>query len=165
MLIEQFRWLAGVIAAHKNGKVIGRTRLQKTIYLLQRSGLPTDFHYSLHFYGPYSEGLNTGVRLVEQFDLVKVELLPGTENEYYTFEAKPDAALTEIEQFRTAIEKIQGAESVPLELAATYDAFRQMGYEHNEAMQALRHKKGSKCTPLNENSALDLLRQLGLPAA
>ena len=77
MLIEQFRWLAGVIAAHDDRRIVGRTRLQKTIYLLQRKGLPTDFDYSLHFYGPYSEGLNTGLRVVKQLDLVREEARAG----------------------------------------------------------------------------------------
>lgn len=52
---ERFRWLAGAIAAHKDRKVVGRTRLQKEIKLLQRLGFPTEYSYTLFFYGPYSE--------------------------------------------------------------------------------------------------------------
>jgi hypothetical protein len=40
MDVEQERLLAAVIAAHKDRQVTGRTRLQKTIKLLQR--LPRD---------------------------------------------------------------------------------------------------------------------------
>src|SRR5262245_58810268 len=99
MLIEQFRWLGGVIAAHEGRKVVGRTRLQKTIYLLQRKGLPTDFDYSLHFYGPYSEGLNTGLSLVKQLGLVTEEAKAGSENDYYVFQADREAELPEMERF------------------------------------------------------------------
>ena len=163
MLIEQFRWLAGVIAAHHDHKVVGRTRLQKTIYLLQRKGLRTDFDYSLHFYGPYSQGLNMGLNQVRQLGLVSEEVKMGSENEYYVFQATEDAILPQFEPFRPALEAIQSAEDVAVELAATYDAFREMGYLHPESLKKLRSKKGTKCTPQNEAMAFSLLRQLGLP--
>jgi uncharacterized protein YwgA len=99
MLIEQFRWLAGVVAAHEGRKVVGRTRLQKTIYLLQRVGLPTDFYYSLHFYGPYCDGLNMGLRLVKQLGLGEEERREGAENEYYVFQANEDAILPQMDPF------------------------------------------------------------------
>ena len=163
-LIEQFRWLAGVIEAHPDHKVVGRTRLQKTVYLLQRKGLPTDFSYSLHFYGPYSESLNTGLRVVKQLGLAKEELKGGTENDYYIYQAAPEAALPEMADYLPFVAKLQATEDVALELAATYDAFREMGYGHTEAMERLRQKKGGKCKPENEAKALDLLRQLGINA-
>jgi uncharacterized protein len=163
MLIEQFRWLAGVIAAHRGRKIVGRTRLQKTVYLLQRKGLPTDFSYSLHFYGPYSDGINTGLRLVRQLGLVKEEMRPGPESEYYVYQATQEAELPQLAAYASDLEQIQAAGDVPLELAATYDSFREMGYPHPEALERLRQKKGAKCTPDNETQALNLLRGLGLP--
>ena len=36
--MEQYAWLVSVIGAHKNHTVEGRTRLQKTIWFLQRKG-------------------------------------------------------------------------------------------------------------------------------
>jgi uncharacterized protein YwgA len=163
MLIEQFRWLAGVIAAHQNRKLVGRTRLQKTIYLLQRKGLPTDFDYMLHFYGPYSSGLNVELELVEQLGLVTEEVKTGNENDYYVFEARKNALLPQIERFRPDLVRIENASDVALELAATYDAFRQMGYDHHQAQERLRRKKREKCTPENVDQALELMRQLRLP--
>ena len=163
MLIEQFRWLAGVIAAHHDRKVVGRTRLQKTIYLLQRTGLPTDFDYSLHFYGPYSQGLNMGLNQVRQLGLVSEEVKTGSDNEYYIYQATEDATLPQIAPFRPALEAIRSTEDVPVELAATYDAFREMGYLHSESLKKLRLKKAAKCTPENEERAFALLRKIGLP--
>src|SRR5712691_5340878 len=103
MLVEQFRWLAGVIAAHKDRQVVGRTRLQKSIYLLQRKGFPTDFSYSLHFYGPYSEGLNSGLRLVKQLGLVQEDQRAGQENDYYVYQAVPEAALPAMSPFASDV--------------------------------------------------------------
>ena len=71
--MESFRWLAGVIAAHPDQQVVGRTRLQKEIKLLQRLGLPTDYSYSTHFYGPYSEELQAEIGLLESIGIVTEE--------------------------------------------------------------------------------------------
>src|SRR5207253_2439929 len=70
MEVEQERLLAAVIAAHENHQVVGRTRLQKTIKLLQRLGLPTDYGYMNFFYGPYSEAVQTDIRLLAHQGLV-----------------------------------------------------------------------------------------------
>jgi hypothetical protein len=49
-------------------------------------------------------------------------------------------------------------------LAATYDAFREAGSDHEEAIKRLRRKKGSKCDNGNQEKALELLVALGLEA-
>lgn len=67
---EKFLWLAAVIAAHPEHKVVGRTRLQKTVKLLQRLGAPMDYDYMIHFYGPYSEGVQADIGLLEAFGFV-----------------------------------------------------------------------------------------------
>jgi uncharacterized protein YwgA len=161
---ESFRYLAGVIAAHEGGKVVGRTRLQKTVYLLQHMGLPTDLPYSLHFYGPYSDGLLPVLRLAQRFRLVEEQWKTGQDNEYYVYQAAPDAAIPEMSDFLGPLAHIQRTQDVPLELAATYHAFRELGYDHPDAVERLRRKKGVKCTPEHEAMALTLLRELGLPA-
>jgi hypothetical protein len=51
---------------------------------------------------------------------------------------------------------------VVLELAATYDAFREMGSNHAEALTRLRHKKAAKWSEEREARALELLRELHL---
>lgn len=163
---EPFRWLASVIAAHTGRRVVGRTRLQKTVRLLQRKGLPTGLSYSIHFYGPYSEGLNSELGLLKQLGLVHEDLKANAsgDQQYYVYTAAPEAALAEISGYQPLIALIEQTKDVPLELAATYDAFREMGSDHADALERLRQKKGSKCDPANEAAALDLLRKLGLPA-
>src|SRR5580658_7191699 len=98
MKTEKFRYLAGVIAAHEGRRVVGRTRLQKTIKLLQRVGLPTDYDYQLFFYGPYSEGLKSDLGLLEVLDLVQEEERPSSAHgtTYFTINAKPEADLSEL---------------------------------------------------------------------
>ena len=160
---ERFRWLAGVIAAHPNRDVFGRTRLQKTIKLLQRLGLPTDYTYTIHFYGPYSEGVQADIGLLERLELAEeTERLGQDGIPYYVIHGKPEAVMEEIVHFQHYIDTMSDVTAVVLELAATYDAFRQMDSDHNEALQRLRRKKGDKCSGGNEEAALQLLRTLGL---
>jgi uncharacterized protein YwgA len=163
-MIEKFRWLAGVVAAHGDRRVIGRTRLQKTVKLLQRKGLPTNFRYTIFFYGPYSEGLHSDIGLLDRLGLVHEEQKTAHDGTtYYVLTATEEADLPDLDPYRRWLAKIEAAKPVPLELAATYDAFREMGSDHAQAIERLRRKKGSKCENGNEESALALLRELELP--
>jgi uncharacterized protein YwgA len=161
-----FWWLAAVIAAHTGRRVVGRTRLQKTVKLLQRLGLPTDYLYTMFFYGPYSEGLFADVGLLEQLGLITEQEHAGGDgcSPYFVLEAKPEAVMPEAARWQPPIDLMERADLVVLELAATYDAFREMGSDHAEAMKRLRHKKASKHTPDREARALELLGRLGLQA-
>jgi uncharacterized protein YwgA len=165
MSIENYRWLAGLIAAHPERKVVGRTRLQKEVKLLQRCGFPTDYSYLIHFYGPYSEALQADIGLLEAFGLVDETGDVSKEgNPYYILRAKARAALSELSDFEDQIKLLNDAPAVVLELAATYDAFREAGSDHEEAIKRLRRKKGSKCDNGNQEKALELLVALGLEA-
>lgn len=164
MRTGNFWWLAAVVAAHPGRRVVGRTRLQKTVKLLQRLGLPTEYRYTLFFYGPYSEGVFRDTRLLMEMGLLREEELRGQEEAAPSFlvEATAEAAMAELERWQPAIARMVEAELVTLELAATYDAFREMGSDPAEARTRLRHKKAAKWTEERETRALDLLRRLHL---
>jgi uncharacterized protein YwgA len=168
--MEKFQWVAAVIAVHPDHTVVGRTRLQKTIKLLQRKGAPLDYDYMLHFYGPYSEGLQADIGLLEFLGLVE-ENQAQTPNgkPYFVLRAKgPALALgrdTALAPFLDAISTMSKADPVVLELAATYDAFREMGESHETALKRLRQKKGGKCDGGRQNRCLALLKELDLSSA
>jgi uncharacterized protein len=163
MVKENYRWLAALIAAHPNRRIVGRTRLQKEVKLLQSLGFPTDYSYVIHFYGPYSEGISSGLAFLEAAELVHETCETSQEgNEYYVLQAEDGAELREIDRFRIHIDKLAAADAVVLELAATYDAFRNSAPDHEEAIKRLRRKKGPKCYHGNEDKALKLLTSLGL---
>ena len=166
MDVEQERLLAAVIAEHESHQVVGRTRLQKTVKLLQRLGLPTDYGYMNFFYGPYSEAVQTDIRLLEHLGLVQEESHTNQNGQsYYIFRAEPTAALPQVACWRDAIARMSRADPVVLELAATYDSFREMGSDHAQALARLRHKKGPKCDGGNLEAAFELLQELGLPTS
>jgi uncharacterized protein YwgA len=163
---ERFRWLAGAIAAHKDRKVVGRTRLQKEIKLLQRLGFPTEYSYTLFFYGPYSEALHAEVRFLQAFGLVTEEEKSSKQGDtYFVLTASREAVMAETSAFQRPIDLMQNADAVVVELAATYDMFRTMKSNHEDAMMRLRRKKGSKCDNDNDKKALELLRELSLPSS
>lgn len=165
---EKFFWLAAVIAAHPDQRVVGRTRLQKTVKLLQRLGAPLDYDYMIYFYGPYSEGVQSDIGLLENLGLVREEQRMAQDGSPYfvlqaTEAAKRLAQGEEVKRFGPAIAAISSVDAVVLELAATYDAFREMGDDHATALERLKRKKGPKCAEPNVKSALELLNTLGLP--
>jgi uncharacterized protein YwgA len=159
-------WLAAVIAAHEGRQVVGRTRLQKSVKLLQRLGLPTDYLYTIFFYGPYSEGVFRDIQLLQQMGLIteSEHANPDGSAPYFVLQASEQAVMAEVERWSPAVRRMEQADLVVLELAATYDTFREMGSDHAEALVRLRHKKASKCSEEREGRALELLRELGLGA-
>lgn len=165
-MIESFRTLAAVIAAHPKREVVGRIRLQKTICLLQRLGLPTDYLYTIHFYGPYSEDLHSEVTLLKNLKMVDEESQQFSNSDavQYTIKASEIADPSIVKKYQKKIDIMAKTEPVVLELAATYDFFRDQGSDHPSALEKLRDKKGSKCNGGNEDKALELLTQLGLPS-
>ncbi len=162
MKIERFRWIASLIAAHPNHKLVGRTRLQKELYLLQRLGMPSDYDYVMYHYGPYSEGVQADLRLLEKLDIVTESEIAMNGKNWSEFKTEVDAYLTEMEQFNDVIQQLDKTETTVLELAATYDAFCQLGLSDERAMSALLRKKAEKCTDENVQNALNLLKELKL---
>jgi uncharacterized protein YwgA len=165
MKTGNFWWLAAVVAAHDGRRVVGRTRLQKTMKLLQRLGMPTDYLYTMFFYGPYSESLFRDIGRCGVLGLLTEVEHPGPEGGTPTFvlQATPEGDMEEMARWREAIGAMQASDLVVLELAATYDAFREMGSDHAEAVARLKHKKAAKWTEDRHARALALLVGLGLP--
>ena len=167
MRTERFRWLAGLIAAHPDRKLVGRTRLQKEVWLLQRKEMPSGYDFRMHYFGPYSEGIQAELNLLERFGLVKEETNP-TSNEaryYSTFVASVEADLPEFSPFKLYLDKLDKTDVTILELAATYDMCRKAGLPHAAALGFLRSKKGEKCAGGKEDAALALLSELDLPVS
>lgn len=163
MAVENWRWLAAIIAAHPSRELIGRTRLQKTVWLLQRIGMPTNYVYSLHFYGPYSEEVKADIGLAERFGLIREnQRIAQDGTEYFVLSAEVFDALPDVDRFREPLRLLANEDATVLELAATYDAFRKMGLDHSAALENLRAKKGDKCGSGREERALNLLGRLNL---
>jgi len=164
MGMENYRWLAALIAAHPEQKIVGRTRLQKEVKLLQSLGFPTAYAYTIHFYGPYSEALHFDIGLLENLGFITEEEQSSQSGSPYFVISATSASenATLVGEYQDKINTMVAADSVVLELAATYNAFRDTSAGHTEALARLHRKKGSKCDHGNQELALDLLFDLGL---
>ncbi|MEM4497248.1 MAG: hypothetical protein QW692_00290 [Nitrososphaerota archaeon] len=65
-----------------SGVMKGRTRLQKTMFLLkEKYGMPISLHFESYFYGPYSEELTYDIEVLKAFKAVEEERVKV--NDYY----------------------------------------------------------------------------------
>jgi uncharacterized protein YwgA len=163
--VENYLLIAGLIEAHPNREVVGRTRLQKTVRLLQRIGMGTDYTFSIHSYGPYSEELHSDLTTIQRIGLGMEECRDSQkETPDFVIRVVPEARNAEIEPFREFINALANIKVPILEIAATYDVFREMGSDHTDALHRLRAKKGAKINDENIDEAISVLRFLQLPA-
>jgi len=164
---ERFRWIAAVIFAHPGHTVYGRTRLQKEMLLLQRCGLPADYDFRMHYYGPYSDGIQSDLNLLDRMKLVSQEpaVTEMTGKRYTIFTASKEARMDAMDDFQGAINRMADTDTVVLELAATYDAFYEKVNDHDRARSLLGRMKKDKCTEERVRHAMKLLSDLGLPSA
>jgi uncharacterized protein YwgA len=164
--VENYRLVAGLIEAHPNREVVGRARLQKTVRLMQRIGMGTDYAFSIQAHAPYSEELQSDIAVLERVGLGTEE--SRTEQGHDSrpvIRVVPKARTARIDRFRGFIQSLANAELPVLDLAATYDVFREMGSDHADALRRLRAKKGVNFDGNSVDAAMALLKTLGLPAA
>ncbi|WP_407170101.1 hypothetical protein [Bradyrhizobium sp. ORS 111] len=148
------------LIALNGGKLVGRTRLQKSVYLLQACGINLGFDFDYHHYGPFSEELATAALDAEALGMVDVEWKMSYGNEYAIF--KSNAPISDFPDFDKAGEvlKVLGKyEATVLELAATADFLRKNGYG-SDAWEETRRRKASKITPQRLEQSKALLHEL-----
>jgi len=136
--------LAKIIALA--GRVEGRKRLQKTVYLLQVAGGDLDVDFILHLYGPYSHDLAYLVDcmvgqelLVEQATGVQFNyrLSKGAKTELEQFEATPKgkAASKKLSAQKGLLARLLKTELLTLELASTVAFFFKQSGDWRRAVE------------------------------
>lgn len=150
-----------IIAANR-GRMIGKTRLQKSAYFLERLGAGFGFDFNYHYYGPYSEDLSTASDDAKALNLIDVDWeVSQSGTEYAIFEVKeplpePDDDTT----LRERILWILGRyDATSLELAATADFLAQSGFS-GDAWRETRSRKSLKATEDRIQKAGRLLAEL-----
>ncbi len=164
---EGDRLVAEVILA-SGGQIVGRVRLQKVFYLLDRLGLRSGFAYEYHHYGPYSADLaeaaedSTAFGLItERFERRVYDGVP-----YSVFE-QPNVTLgahvggLDRKQAARALSRMQVETATVLELAATIDWLKN-AEEVIDWLKELVRRKGGKAVHDRVERAKALLKDLGL---
>jgi len=121
-------------------KIMGRKRLQKTVYLLQQAGVPFFEKFSYHHYGPYSAELQAEVDRLVDYGLVS----ETCNNAFYTYEITEEGRkfLETYEKVvgekfslpSNIVERLMRASTQVLEMASTYAYLLEMGYKKEEAL-------------------------------
>ncbi len=87
--------------------VTGRKKLQKMIYILQKSRIPFAEKFQFHFYGPYSEELT--LRMEELCNLEFLNEMKEDKGNYYQYKYEiTDAGQTFLDQFELDMPNIAG---------------------------------------------------------
>jgi uncharacterized protein len=101
------------------GKIVGRTKLQKTVYVLTLAGFEDQFRFGYKHYGPFSEDLAETADLASAFGVISERQQDassgGTYSVYEAEAGEPSAQAARIRLTREAAR----SDAVLLELAAT----------------------------------------------
>ena len=153
------------------GQLVGRTRLQKEAYLLDRCGAAFGLPFTYHYYGPYSFELAYGWEDALAEGRIEIEeKLGGYGVPYAIFKLKEPCSdpgnlgNLPAADARERLEKMAGFSEIVLELAATIIYLKEEGYGE-PPIKELKTRKPLKATDKLIKKATDLLRDLELPIA
>src|SRR5690606_37021196 len=160
--------IVAAVIASAGGELIGKVRLQKAVYLLDRLGLESDFDYDYHHYGPYSRDLDNAVEDAKAFGYIKEEFAHRRSDGamYSIFRltgSARDEAFGELGRARATefLKKFVGTNITVLELAATVDwLWQKEGYR--DWRSEIIKRKGLKVQSGRLERALALLDEIGL---
>ena len=153
------------------GQMVGRVRLQKVAYLLDRLGMESGFHYDYHHYGPFSRDLDNAVADAEAFGLVEQEFghrqVDGARYSIFKLTDGKKKLPKKIGQLNEAalegyLQTFAETNVTVLELAATANWLAEEE-ERDDWQEALHRRKGPKADGGRLDRALALLREVGLP--
>lgn len=151
------------IVETNRGRIIGKTRLQKTTYFLESFGIGYGFNFKYHYYGPYSEDLTIATDDARALDFIDLKVDTSNAGTKFTvFETKIPSAIDNTETFRKRQEllnKLQKYDTTSLELAATADFLEKNGFRNDPWLET-RRRKSLKATTERIERAKQLLSEL-----
>jgi uncharacterized protein YwgA len=150
------------LIALNGGKLVGKTRLQKTAFLIQALLRKDVFDFDYHHYGPFSEDLAETIDIATARGRITQESRIGFyEMPYVVFatKEKPGRKLFNVDAARIKewLRLIERTDAISLELAATRLYLQsELGVAGGSLDQQLRQLKPQKATPekLKESKAL-----------
>tara|TARA_R110002167_G_scaffold365310_1_gene589563 strand:- start:46616 stop:47134 length:519 start_codon:yes stop_codon:yes gene_type:complete len=141
------------IIAVADGEMIGRTRLQKTAYLLELTGLGSGLPFAYKHYGPFSQELADTVEFAQLFGNLEEEQRQASWGGFYSvYTTGPDVVVEVDEGKRGIIELAKEANPISLELAATAAFLATDGFE--DPWQETANRKPDKVSRLDDAKAL-----------
>ena len=165
------RLVADIIAL-SGGRLVGRTRMQKTVYLLDVLGLRSGASYYYYNFGPFSDEIANGISdgkfngsLVEEIDY---RMSDGSPFSIFKTD-RTSAQIHEVgslpaDKVRSILQLFASCNSTVLELAATIHWLARVE-RVPDWRKELERRKGSKTQNGRMERAAELLSQLGVSLA
>ena len=159
--------IVGIIALN-GGKLVGKTRLQKVMYLLDACGLDSGFEYDYHHFGPYSADVALAMDAAEMMSRVQSEEKPGFHSVPYVVYRTGEDGPKKIGEMNasdvvTKLSILESYSALVLELAATVCYLeREEGYTREGAQREVVVRKAAKASKDRLDSANELLARLQL---
>lgn len=153
------------------GEVVGKTRMQKLVYLIQESHADIGFDFEYHHYGPYSSELSKELAMSTFFDDVKEE--PRRRHSdgvpYSVFSTMSETSAP----YKAFVDEVSGLakclreeNSTVLELAATIHwLHHKEGFKGSALWRELEVRKGAKASSTNVEAAKRVLNTAKLSVA
>jgi uncharacterized protein YwgA len=160
--------VAAVVEA-AGGRLTGRVRLQKMVYLLDLHGLNSGFPFEYHHYGPYSRDVDIATADAKAFlpfeETFDHRSSDGARYSIFTFKGQaPVEAFGPLgkEKALELGERLRGVNVTVLELAATVDWLWRVEKVSDWRREVAR-RKNVKVQNGRLEKAIELLRDLGHP--
>jgi uncharacterized protein len=111
---------AARVVNEAGGVLVGRTRLQKVVYLAQLAGYGDEFDFEYRHYGPFSEALANGMEIAAGLSIVAEEEKRADWGGWYsTYRATQRTPPATDPGRSTFVQETAGIGAIELELAAT----------------------------------------------
>lgn len=141
------------IIAIADGEIIGRTRLQKTAYLLELTGLGSGLPFAYKHYGPFSQELADTVEFAQLFGNLEEEQRKASWGGFYSvFTTNAEAVDSISDETRQIVSIAKSANPISLELAATAAFLAKEGYA--DPWQETANRKPDKVSKLEDAKVL-----------
>ncbi|MGO9768819.1 MAG: hypothetical protein ACLPSW_04545 [Roseiarcus sp.] len=111
--------LGADIVRDAGGRIIGRTRLQKSVFLLSLAGFEKRFQFGYKHYGPFSESLAEAVDLAVAFDLISERRGESSWGGTYSDYSVKDSTDVDADARVRLLREAAKSDPILLELAAT----------------------------------------------
>ena len=149
------------IVRDAGGEIVGRSRLQKSAYLLELAGLGSGFQFEYGEAGPYSSQIAKGIKLARAMDFIKEEELRTDWGGFYSIYRYDPHKLGQIAneraEFLSAVTRVS---AVALELLATAVFISAEEHVADNPWEETRRRKPTKAAEGRLELAIEAYRDL-----
>ena len=131
MAVRDPHLIAARIVREAGGELIGRTRLQKVVYLTQLAGFSDEFQFECRRHGPFSQDLEDGMEIASALGAVTEQEKRADWGGWYSVYNTSGEPAPGVEERSAFIRRAKQIGAIELELAATA-AFLFTRYRSND---------------------------------